>query len=68
MVGDTLVALLVAGKNDPGFVHNGALAGLVALCAGSDPSMERNTKPTPGNSRSGQAYLQVCILSCIFVQ
>ena len=30
-----LVALVV-GKNDPGFVHNGALAGLVAVCAGSD--------------------------------
>jgi len=26
----------VAGKNDPGFVHNGPLAGLVAVCAGSD--------------------------------
>ncbi|MCB1963530.1 MAG: ammonium transporter, partial [Rhodocyclaceae bacterium] len=24
------------GKNDPGFVHNGPLAGLVAVCAGSD--------------------------------
>jgi ammonium transporter, Amt family len=35
MVGGTLVALLV-GKNDPGFVHNGPLAGLVAVCAGSD--------------------------------
>lgn len=35
MVGGTLVALL-AGKNDPGFVHNGPLAGLVAVCAGSD--------------------------------
>jgi len=35
MVGGTLVAL-VAGKNDPGFVHNGPLAGLVAICAGSD--------------------------------
>ena len=35
MVGGTLVALL-AGKNDPGFVHNGPLAGLVAICAGSD--------------------------------
>ena len=31
-----IVAALVAGKNDPGFVHNGALAGLVAICAGSD--------------------------------
>ena len=27
---------LIAGKTDPGFVHNGALAGLVAVCAGSD--------------------------------
>ncbi len=35
MVGGTLVALL-AGKNDPGFVHNGPLAGLVSVCAGSD--------------------------------
>ncbi len=35
MVGG-LLAALVAGRNDPGFVHNGALAGLVAICAGSD--------------------------------
>ena len=35
MAGGTLAAL-VAGKNDPGFVHNGPLAGLVAVCAGSD--------------------------------
>lgn len=35
MVGGTLVALM-AGRNDPGFVHNGPLAGLVAVCAGSD--------------------------------
>jgi Amt family ammonium transporter len=35
MVGGTLAALLL-GKNDPGFVHNGPLAGLVAVCAGSD--------------------------------
>ena len=35
MVGGILVALVV-GKNDPGFVHNGPLAGLVAVCAGSD--------------------------------
>lgn len=35
MVGGILAAL-VAGRNDPGFVHNGALAGLVAVCAGSD--------------------------------
>ncbi|WP_320153485.1 ammonium transporter [uncultured Tolumonas sp.] len=35
MVGGTLVAMLL-GKNDPGFIHNGPLAGLVAVCAGSD--------------------------------
>jgi len=35
MVGGTLVACLVS-RNDPGFVHNGPLAGLVAICAGSD--------------------------------
>ena len=35
MAGGTLVALMV-GRNDPGFVHNGPLAGLVAVCAGSD--------------------------------
>ncbi len=35
MVGGTLAALVI-GKNDPGFIHNGPLAGLVAVCAGSD--------------------------------
>jgi Amt family ammonium transporter len=35
MVGGTVAALLV-GRNDPGFLHNGPLAGLVAICAGSD--------------------------------
>jgi Amt family ammonium transporter len=35
MVGGTLVAWLL-GKNDPGFSYNGPLAGLVAVCAGSD--------------------------------
>ena len=35
MVGGLLSATL-AGRNDPGFVHNGALAGLVAVCAGSN--------------------------------
>jgi Amt family ammonium transporter len=34
-VGGTLVAVLL-GKNDPGFAYNGPLAGLVAVCAGSD--------------------------------
>jgi ammonium transporter, Amt family len=31
-----IVAALIVGRNDPGFVHNGPLAGLVAVCAGSD--------------------------------
>jgi Amt family ammonium transporter len=35
-MGGGILAALVAGRNDPGFVHNGALAGLVAVCAGSD--------------------------------
>src|SRR6185503_12245544 len=35
MCGGIIVAYVV-GENDPGFVHNGALAGLVAVCAGSD--------------------------------
>jgi len=35
MAGGTIAAF-IAGRNDPGFVHNGPLAGLVAICAGSD--------------------------------
>ncbi|MDC3402290.1 ammonium transporter, partial [Alphaproteobacteria bacterium] len=35
MIGGILAALWI-GRLDPGFVHNGALAGLVAVCAGSD--------------------------------
>jgi Amt family ammonium transporter len=35
MVGG-IIAAMVAGKKDPGFIHNGPLAGLVAVCAGSD--------------------------------
>lgn len=35
MVGGILTAM-VLGRNDPGFIHNGPLAGLVAVCAGSD--------------------------------
>ena len=31
-----IIAALAIGRNDPGFVHNGPLAGLVAICAGSD--------------------------------
>lgn len=35
MVGGTISANIL-GKEDPGFLHNGPLAGLVAICAGSD--------------------------------
>jgi Amt family ammonium transporter len=35
MVGGVLFAI-VFSRNDPGFAHNGALAGLIAICAGSD--------------------------------
>ncbi|MBU3592669.1 ammonium transporter [Polynucleobacter sp. 71A-WALBACH] len=35
MVGGTLAAWVI-GRNDPGFTYNGPLAGLVAVCAGSD--------------------------------
>jgi Amt family ammonium transporter len=35
MVGGVLAALFIT-KKDPGFIHNGALDGLVAICAGSD--------------------------------
>ena len=35
MVGGTISANFF-GKEDPGFLHNGPLAGLVAICAGSD--------------------------------
>jgi ammonium transporter, Amt family len=35
MAGGTLAGLVI-GRNDPGFAHNGPLAGLVAICAGSD--------------------------------
>ena len=31
-----IIAAMICGRNDPGFVHNGPLAGLVAICAGSD--------------------------------
>lgn len=35
-MGGGILAALLVGRNDPGFVHNGALAGLVAVCAGSN--------------------------------
>ncbi len=35
-MGGGIIVAMIVGRNDPGFVHNGALAGLVAVCAGSD--------------------------------
>lgn len=67
MVGGTLVAVVTC-KNDPGFLHNGPLAGPVAICAGLASPTARNGKAAPGIYKSGQAYLRVCIVSCCFVQ
>ncbi len=54
MAGGTIAGLVV-GRNDPGFVHNGPLAGLVAVCAGSDvmhPLGALATGPWPAGSSS----------------
>ena len=56
-----IIAALVAGDNDPGFVHNGALAGLVAVCAGSDVMhpigslVRRRRRPAPSSSRCSRS-------------
>ena len=49
MVGGTVAALII-GRNDPGFLHNGPLAGLVAICAGSDGN-RRHTERVSGVRR-----------------
>src|SRR5450830_593009 len=54
MVGGIIFALIFS-KNDPGFIHNGALAGLIAVCAGSDIMHPLG------------AFLVGCIASVIFV-
>lgn len=56
MVGGTLAAL-IAGRNDPGFVHNGALAGLVAVCAGSDVMHPLGALVTGAVAGGGFVYL-----------
>ncbi len=48
MVGGIVTSLFV-GKNDPGFIHNGPLAGLVAVCAGSDLMHPVGALVTGGN-------------------
>jgi Amt family ammonium transporter len=55
MVGGTLVAVLM-GRNDPGFAYNGPLAGLVAVCAGSDLM------------HPAGALVTGCVAGAIFVQ
>ena len=55
MVGGTLAALVV-GRNDPGFVHNGPLAGLVAMCAGLRP-----------HASDGRAGDRRCVAGALFV-
>ncbi|MBL8317464.1 MAG: ammonium transporter [Burkholderiaceae bacterium] len=55
MAGGTLVAALM-GRNDPGFAYNGPLAGLVAVCAGSDVM------------HPAGALVVGCVAGAIFVQ
>jgi Amt family ammonium transporter len=54
MVGGTLVATLL-GRNDPGFAYNGPLAGLVAVCAGSDVM---HPPGRPGHRRHRRRHLR----------
>ena len=56
MAGGTLAALVV-GKNDPGFLHNGPLAGLVAVCAGSDLMHPQTTGRKFNRIRPSMAWL-----------
>ena len=56
MVGGILAALIV-GRADPGFVHNGALAGLVAVCAGSDVMHPIGSLITGGGRRLVRLFL-----------
>ena len=59
MAGGTIAAL-VAGRNDPGFVHNGPLAGLVAICAGSDVMHPIGALVTGGVAGMLFVYLFTC--------
>ncbi|TDN70633.1 ammonium transporter [Paraburkholderia sp. BL10I2N1] len=60
MVGGTLTAWL-AGRNDPGFTYNGPLAGLVAVCAGSDIMHPLGALVTGGIAGALFVYMFTCV-------
>jgi Amt family ammonium transporter len=60
MVGGTLAAWL-AGKNDPGFTYNGPLAGLVAVCAGSDIMHPLGALATGAIAGAMFVYMFTCV-------
>ena len=60
MVGGTLTAWL-AGRNDPGFTYNGPLAGLVAVCAGSDLMHPLGALVTGGVAGVLFVYMFTCV-------
>ena len=60
MVGGTLTAWL-AGRNDPGFTYNGPLAGLVAVCAGSDVMHPLGALVTGGIAGALFVYMFTCV-------
>ncbi|MEM5295762.1 ammonium transporter [Burkholderia sp. JPY481] len=60
MVGGTLSAWF-AGRNDPGFTYNGPLAGLVAVCAGSDIMHPLGALITGGIAGVLFVYMFTCV-------
>jgi ammonium transporter, Amt family len=60
MVGGTLTAWM-AGRNDPGFTYNGPLAGLVAVCAGSDVMHPLGALVTGGIAGVLFVYMFTCV-------
>ncbi|HEX3383515.1 MAG TPA: ammonium transporter [Paraburkholderia sp.] len=60
MVGGTLTAWF-AGRNDPGFTYNGPLAGLVAVCAGSDLMHPLGALVTGGIAGVLFVYMFTCV-------
>ncbi|APA85163.1 ammonium transporter [Paraburkholderia sprentiae WSM5005] len=60
MVGGTLTAWF-AGRNDPGFTYNGPLAGLVAVCAGSDLMHPLGALVTGGIAGALFVYMFTCV-------
>ncbi|MGF6778146.1 ammonium transporter [Paraburkholderia sp. GAS334] len=60
MVGGTLTAW-VSGRNDPGFTYNGPLAGLVAVCAGSDVMHPLGALVTGGIAGALFVYMFTCV-------